>query len=200
MDKFYKIISVVFHPIVIPTIGVMLYFLLIPVSYNSKEKLALLSLVFVTTYLIPLCILIVFKKLKLIKTFNSRSIKERKIPVIMMIILFFLLGNTLIKITQIEDIGLLFYATSSALIAVYFLFAFDLKTSIHLLSFGIFAGFFILLGFIHHKQFPLLIIINMLLAGVVANARLHLKAHTSTEIYLGFFLGFIAPFGVYYTL
>lgn len=200
MNKFYKIISVVFHPIVIPTIGIMLYFLLIPTSYNSKQKLALLSLVFVTTYLIPLFILIVFKKLKLIKTFNSRSIKERKIPVVMMIILFYLLGNTLINIAQIKDIGLLFYATSFALVMVYFLFAFDLKTSIHLLSFGIFAGFFIVLGFMYSKQFPLLIIINILLAGVVANARLHLKAHTPAEIYVGFFLGFIAPFGVYYFL
>jgi hypothetical protein len=38
---------------------------------------------------------------------------------------------------------------------------------------------------------------NILLAGLVANARLHLKAHTAKEVYLGFIVGFIAPFAVY---
>lgn len=178
----------------------MLYFLLIPTSYNSKEKLAILSLVFVTTYLIPLCILILFKKLKLIETFNTRSIKERKIPVALMIVLFYLLGNTLLRIPEIEDIGLLFYATSCGLIVIYFFFAFDLKTSIHLLSFGVFTGFFLVLGFIYSKQFPSLIIVSILLAGIVANARLYLKAHKPIEVYLGYFIGFIAPFAVYYFL
>ncbi|WP_298762333.1 hypothetical protein [uncultured Polaribacter sp.] len=114
-----------------------------------------------------------------------------------MIVLFYLLGNTLIRIAQVEDIGLLFYATSCALAFVYFLFAFDLKTSIHLLSFGIFTSFYIILGYIYEKQFAVLIIITLLLSGLVANARLHLKAHTTKEIYIGYFVGFIAPFAVY---
>ncbi len=197
MIKFYKTISVIFHPIVLPTIGTIFYFLLIPNSYNSKERLTILSLIFVTTYLIPVLILILFKRLKLIQTFNTRSIKERKIPVALMIVLFYLLGNTLIRIAQVEDIGLLFYATSCALAFVYFLFAFDLKTSIHLLSFGIFTSFYIILGYIYEKQFAVLIIITLLLSGLVANARLHLKAHTTKEIYIGYFVGFIAPFAVY---
>jgi membrane-associated phospholipid phosphatase len=40
----------------------------------------------------------------------------------------------------------------------------------------------------------------MLLAGLVANARIYLKAHTPQEVYLGFFLGFVAPLSVYYFL
>ena len=200
MIKFYKTISVIFHPIVLPTIGTIFYFLLIPNSYNSKERLTILSLIFVTTYLIPVLILILFKRLKLIQTFNTRSIKERKIPVALMIVLFYLLGNTLIRIAQVEDIGLLFYATSCALAFVYFLFAFDLKTSIHLLSFGIFTSFYIILGYIYQKQFAVLIIITLLLSGLVANARLHLKAHTNKEVYIGFFIGFISPILLFYCL
>lgn len=200
MERFYKTISVILHPIVIPTIGVVLYLLLIPNKYASKQKLALLSLIFVTTYLIPLFILILFKKLKLIKTFNTRSIKERKIPVAMMIVLFYLLGNTLSNLVGIRDLGLLFYATCLGLILIYFLFAFNLKTSIHLLSLGISTGFFIVLGFIHATTFALVIIIAILLAGILANARLYLKAHQPIEVYLGFFIGFLSPFGVYYFL
>ena len=44
--KFYKFISVILHPIVIPTIGVLLYFILIPNGFNSDQTLAVLGLIF----------------------------------------------------------------------------------------------------------------------------------------------------------
>ena len=182
MRKFYKIISVILHPIVVPTIGVILYFILIPNNYASKTKLTLLSLIFVVTYLIPLLILIVFKKLKLIKTFNANSIQERKLPVAVMIVLFYLLANTITNSSGLRDIGLLFYATSAALTLTYVSFAFQLKASIHLLALGISTSFFIVLGFLYTTNFALVIILNILLAGIVAIARLYLKAHTPREV------------------
>jgi membrane-associated phospholipid phosphatase len=200
MIRFYKTISVVLHPIVVPTIGVILYFILIPNNYASNQKLTLLGLIFITTYLLPLIILILFKKLKLINTFNTYSIKERKIPVGLMIVVFYLLANTIAKNTAMLDISLLFYATSGALTFIYLCFGYQLKVSIHLLSLGISTGFFILLGYIYSYNFPFVIMGNIVLAGLVANARLYLNAHTPKEVYLGYFIGFIAPFPVYYFL
>ncbi|QTE24515.1 hypothetical protein J3359_12505 [Polaribacter cellanae] len=178
----------------------MLYFLLIPTYLNSNQKLVLLSLVFITTYIIPLLILILFKKIKLIKTFNAHSIRERKIPVAMMVVLFYLLGNTLFRISNIDDLRLLFYATCGALFLVYLLFFFNLKTSIHLISMGITTGFFMVLGAKYGYPFPVTVIITIILAGIVANARLHLKAHSALEVYLGYFVGFFSPFAIYYFL
>lgn len=197
MEKFYKIISVVFHPIVVPTIGVLLYFILIPSSYPSNLKLTLLSLIFVMTYLVPLLILILFKKLKLIESFNAHTIKERKLPVAMMIVLFYLLGNTIANIGAMRDISLLFYATSGALMLLYVFFIFKIKTSIHLLSLGISTAFFLIIDINNSSSFPLVIIINILIAGIVANARLYLKAHKPSEVYIGFFMGFISTFITY---
>lgn len=197
MEKFYKIISVVFHPIVVPTIGVLLYFILIPSSYPSNLKLTLLSLIFIMTYLVPLLILILFKKLKLIESFNAHTIKERKLPVAMMIVLFYLLGNTIANIGAMRDISLLFYATSGALMLLYVFFIFKIKTSIHLLSLGISTAFFLIIDINNSSSFPLVIILNILIAGIVANARLYLKAHEPSEVYIGFFMGFISTFVTY---
>lgn len=188
------------HPIVIPTIGVLLYFILIPNGFNSKQRLAVLGLIFATTYLIPLFILILFKKIKLIKSFKAESIRERKIPVAMMIVLFYLLGNTLQNISNLSDLGLLFYGTTLGLVFIYILFAFKLKTSIHLLSLGISTGFFLVLSTLHSQNFIIVIICALLLSGLLGSARLHLKAHTVTEVYLGYFLGFISPIMVFYFL
>ena len=194
--RFYKLISTILHPIVIPTIGVMLYFLLIPNRFLHDEKLTILSLVFVVSYIIPLLILIILKKLKFIKTYQTESIRERKLPIALMIMVFYLLGNWLNSIINFIDLALLFYATS----LIYILFSFKIKASIHLLSFGISTGFFLVLSSVYEQSYTLVIIIIILLAGLLASARLNLRAHTSKEVYIGFFIGVFVIFGLHYFL
>ena len=197
MHLFYKTISAVLHPIMVPTTGVLLYLLILPNSYTSRQKTALLALIFVTTYLVPILILELFKKFNLINNFNINGVKERKVPVALMIIVFYLLGNTIENNIKMTDISLLFYTSSIALTFVYLCLTYQLKVSIHLLSLGISTGFFILIGFIYNYNLPIVVIGNILLAGIVANARLNLKMHKPKEVYLGFLSGIIAPFVVY---
>lgn len=195
--KIPQFISVILHPIVIPTIGVMLYFLVTPIIFESNQKLGVLSLVFIVTYLIPLLILVLFKKLKLINSYKTETIRDRKLPIAIMLVVFYLLGNTLHYIQNFNDVALLFYATSLGLVIVYILFHFQIKASIHLLSFGIFTGFFMVLSIIHNQSYLMIIMLTLLLSGIVAAARLHLNAHTPKEIYIGFFVGLIAPIVTY---
>jgi len=191
--KFYKLISVVLHPIVIPAIGVMLYFLAIPNNFENKQKLSILSLVFIATYFIPILILVLFKKLKLIDSYKTKSIHERKLPIVLMIGVFYLLGNTIENIQNLNDLTLLFFSTSLGLMIVYLLFYFQIKASIHLFTFGIFTGFFMAMSISYRQSFLVIILIILFLSGIVASARLHLKAHTQREVYLGFFIGLMLP-------
>tara|TARA_R110002126_G_scaffold77796_3_gene194029 strand:+ start:103407 stop:103943 length:537 start_codon:yes stop_codon:yes gene_type:complete len=178
----------------------MLYFLLTTNHFLSDQKFTILSLVFVITYLIPLLILILFKRLNIIKTYKTESIKERKLPVALMIVLFYLLGNTMNKIANFRDLGLLFYASSIGLLCTYILFFFKIKGSIHLLSLGISAGFFMAMSSNYSQSYLMVIIAIFILSGVLASARLHLKAHSNTEVYIGFFIGILAPLLINYTL
>lgn len=198
--RFHNFISVILHPIVIPTIGVMLYYLLIPNSISSNQRLSLLGLIFITTYLIPLVLLILLKKLKLIASFKSETIKERKLPVAIMIILFYLLGNTLHNTLLFFDFGILFYATTLGLLIIYLLFFLKFKTSIHLLSIGVATGFFLVMSKIYTYNYTSILIIFLAISGILGTSRLHLKAHTPKEVYIGFILGLIAPSIVYYFL
>ena len=198
--KFHKFISTILHPIVVPTIGVMLYFLIIPNTFESNQKLAILSLIFVVTYLIPLLILVLLKKLGFINSYQTETIKERKLPITLMIIVFYLLANTLEKTTNLRDLAILFYATTLGLFFIYFLFYFKIKASIHLLSLGIILRFFMVLSSIYSQIYLLIYIIILLLAGLLASSRLHLKAHTNKEVYIGFFTGIIATQLVHYLL
>lgn len=198
--KFSKLISTLFHPIVLPTIGSMLYFLLIQNNFRSNQKFAVLGMVFLTTYIIPICILLLFKKLQLISSYKTESISERKIPVLIMILVFYLLGNTLEAIPSLEDLSILFYATSIGLITVYLLFVVKIKISIHVLSMAILVGYFMVLTSLYNQSFIPVIIITILLAGVLGSARLQLNAHTPKEVYLGFLFGFLSPIITTYIL
>jgi len=198
--KIHKIISIILHPIVLPTIGVLFYFILIPNNFNSNQKLALLGLIFVTTYIVPLLILIFFKKFRLINSFKAESIQERKIPVALMIIIFYLLGNTLKDIPNLFDMGVLFYATALGLLLIYILFVFKIKTSIHLLSLGITTGFFFILNSLYNENLIVFVSCTLVLSGLLASSRLHLRAHKQNEVYIGFIIGFFAPIFVFYYL
>lgn len=183
-----------------PTIGVMLYFLLVLNTFESNQRIKILSLIFVATYLIPLFVLVVFKNLKIIETYQTESIKERKLPLALMITLFYVLGNTLDNIINLRELSLLFYATSLGLFIIYLLFYFKIRASIHLFSFGIPIGFFIILSKIYSQSFLIVIIPFFLIAGIVASARLNLKAHSSKEVYVGFFIGILASLSMYFLL
>ena len=195
--RFYKFLSIILHPIVVPTISVILYFILVPNGFNANQRMIVLGLIFISTYAIPLTILFLLKRLKLINSFKANTIKERKLPIVLMIFLFYLLGNTIKEIHDLKDISLLFYATTLGLLSIYILFYFQLKTSIHLLSLGITTGFFFAINNVYNANFMVVIISGLLLSGTLASARLNLKAHTPTEVYLGFVLGFICPITVY---
>lgn len=194
---FYKYISIILHPVVIPTIGVMLYFLVIPGTYFSNQKFTILSYVFILTYLIPLFMMIFLKRLKLIKSYRTESVNERKLPVILMIFLFYILANSLESILLLKDLSLLFYASSFGL-AMLFIFLFrDFKMSIHLLALGISTGFFIALSDKYGQSFLLVIMALIIISGFLASARLHLKAHSVKEVFSGFFTGILAVMAIY---
>jgi membrane-associated phospholipid phosphatase len=117
-----------------------------------------------------------------------------------MIVVFFFLGKTLFRISSARDLAILFYGTSLSLSVLYFLFAVKLKTSIHLLSMGSALGFFIVLTYKYDINLVPIMMIIILLSGLLGSARLHLKAHTPTEVYTGFFLGMFSQFLVLYFL
>lgn len=101
---------------------------------------------------------------------------------------------------NLRDLGLLFYATAIGLLIIYVLFFFKIKASIHLLSLGITAGFFMVLGSNYSESYLIVIMIIFLLSGLLASARLHLKVHTNKEIYIGFFIGILSPILLNYFL
>ena len=198
--KFHKFISVIFHPIVIPTIVVLLFLSLSSDIISKERQYLLISIVFFSTYIIPLISLVILKALGVINSLKVNSIKERKIPLFIILVIFYILGKLLLNISVFRELGMLFFGTNLALVAVYFLFFFKIKTSLHVLSMSSTLGFVLIYGSVHSIATLPITMLLIILTGILASARLHLKAHTALEIYLGFFLGLAGQFIYYFLL
>ena len=198
--KFHKFISTILHPIVLPTLGVFLYFVFVSKSFDKRLQLIVLGLVFVLTYVVPVLLLLFLRNFGFIKDFQVSTIKERRFPVIFMILLLYFLGNTIIQIPTIRNLGILFYGTSLSLTCIYLLFSVKLKSSLHLVSMGNMIGFFLIMTNINSLSMLPIIILLVLLSGILASSRLYLKAHTPVELLIGFSLGIVCQFILFISL
>jgi len=198
--KLYKFISTILHPTVLPTVGAFLYFIFVTQTFEKRLQLIVLGLIFVLTYIVPILLLFFLKNFGFIKDFQVSTIKERRVPVILMILILYFLGNTIIQIPMIRNLGILFYGTSLSLICIYVLFSIKLKSSLHLVSMGNMLGFFLIMTNVNNLSILFIIILLIFLSGILASSRLYLKAHTPIELLIGFFLGFISQFLLFISL
>jgi len=198
--KLHKFISTILHPTVLPTVGAFLYFIFVTQTFEKRLQLIVLGLIFVLTYIVPILLLFFLKNFGFIKDFQVSTIKERRVPVILMILILYFLGNTIIQIPMIRNLGILFYGTSLSLICIYVLFSIKLKSSLHLVSMGNMLGFFLIMTNVNNLSILFIIILLIFLSGILASSRLYLKAHTPIELLIGFFLGFISQFLLFTSL
>ena len=167
--KVHKFISTILHPTVLPTAGAFLYFIFVTQQFGKRLQLIILGLIFILTYMVPILLLFFLKNFGFIKDFQVSTIKERRVPVIFMILILYFLGNTIIQIPMIRNLGILFYGTSLSLICIYILFSAKLKSSLHLVSMGNMLGFFLIMTNINNLSILFIIIPLIFLSGVLAS-------------------------------
>jgi len=196
----YKVLSYIFHPIIFSIIATLLYFIILPSHISKQSEHTILIIVFLSTYIIPILLLLFLKRFKMIESFHLRSIGERKFPILFMTVLFIFLGRTLLMTQVVNLLAYSFFACALSLFLMYVLFFGKIKTSLHTLSIAGLIGFICVISFNYKMNLLLPIIGLFFLFGIIATARLKLKAHTMNEIYLGFFIGFSSQLLGYYIL
>ena len=200
---FYKFVSIIFHPLLFSFIGTFLYLFLSPMHFIKRQEYIILFIIFISTYILPILLLLFLKKMNLIKDYHLRSIKERKFPVLFFIVLSFLIGRMLLNVQIVNLLAFSFFGVAVALSITYLLFNFKIKSSLHTLGMGGLVGFVIIMSFEYQLNFNLIIAILFVLSGLIAVSRIKLKAHYNKEVYIGFLIGMVSQiisFQVYYNI
>ena len=196
MYKLSKYISTILHPVLLPTIATLVFFLVSPFYYPLNHIYILITFVFLGSYIFPILLLILFKKLQIISSFEIMSTHERKIPVLSFLIISLILSYVIYNLPNYKILSLMFFGCFLALSIIYFLLYFNIKASLHITGMSGFMAFIILLS--HYFQINLIGLIALLffLTGLLATARIILDAHKPTELVMGFLIGTLSLLAV----
>lgn len=191
------VISVVFQPLLIPTLvfGLILYAVPEATSIPAEFKDRIFFLVLLSTLLIPMITIIGLRLSGTLKSLHMKEIQDRLIPFSITSIYYLLTVYFLYQKSELDPI--LWQTLSLITLAVIGLtiVTFFWKMSAHMTGVGGLLAVVLILGFKFHTfqvLYPL--ILSILLVGAIGSARLYLGAHRPLEIYAGLFFGFLVCF------
>lgn len=198
-QRFAKIVSMLFHPLLIPT-----YALLILVNIKTHFTLVLpenfryltVLFVFLTSFVLPLLIMLILLKFGKIKSLEMVTRQERVLP-LFIVAIFFYLTYYLLKQGPHFVIFNIFMLGATLLVILSLLINYITKISIHMVALGGLFGTFIGFALALSLDLRALLSIIVLVAGITGFSRLQLKAHNSGQIYVGFLLGTIFMFSLF---
>lgn len=198
MMWFYKFISYLFHPVYIPFYGSVLYFFIFPHTQTMHQVQLILSMILVGTAVIPITFILVLKQFKLVQSIQIPSINERRLPLLFFLFIAFMATKILSTYRYLPDLTVMFIGISFVTLMAYILITLRFKISLHAASIGGVIGVVLALSKLYNMNLLLLISVLFILSGVILTSRLKLKAHSSAEVYLGFLLGIITQYGIYF--
>ncbi len=190
-EKISKIISHIFHPLLVPTVGFLVLFYsgtyLSYLPFNIKAWIT--SIVFVCTFFIPLMFILFLRYQEIINDIQMKERKDRYIPII---ISFFLFVFCFYLIKRIDIPGMFYSFMLGGIFTLLITFFISLwfKISIHMVGLGGLVALVIFISFYLKVNLSFYLILVILFAGITGTARLYLKAHKPVEVYSGFVLGF----------
>ncbi len=186
-----QIISVVFHPLLIPT-----YSFLILLSINTyftfqlllKARVILTLMIFTSTVLTPLILFTIFKHRKLINDFQMKTKEERLYPYLSLTLIYFLL-YLLISNTGLHPVFSFFLLSTTLIALCIFFINLRWKISVHAAGMGGLTA--MLTGLSVKLQIDLHVIISIVVfcSGMVGFARLKTNSHKPSEVYSGYLVG-----------
>jgi membrane-associated phospholipid phosphatase len=193
-----------------PTIIFAILFYIAPESVENLElfnmqarvgmmslKTGLLLLIFLQTFVLPVFSIYALHRFGFVGDLRMETLADRRIPYLVTVAIYtFVATFFTLKLKQFPEVGLIMIgiAFSIAAVAVISLYW---KISAHAVGvsgmLGVFIGIAIKFGN-NELFYPILVVI--IVAGFLLSSRLHLNAHTPSQIIAGTFLGLIVSLSV----
>lgn len=191
--KISKIISYVFHPLLMPTYGLIL--LLYTNNYistftPSKIKLFIIGITFIFSFIMPALNALILLRMKRINSLEMETPRERVIPYSSAIVYFLALFYLFLK-SPFPPIICLLILGAAVSIFLTLIINFKWKISAHAVGVGGIIGAILGISYRLMIDLQLILFISIALAGLVGYARLRLNAHNPTQVYCGFLLGIV---------
>ena len=129
--------------------------------------------------------------MKKVESMSLETTKERIIPLVLNGIIVLLILRRILPQNEVVELYYFFLGILGSTIACLILALLKFKASIHMIAVGGVFMFFVALSIHFSININGTIALLFILTGAIATSRLYLKAHTNTELVIGFFIGLI---------
>jgi len=194
MNYFLQSASFIFHPLLMPLIGVGLYFKLIPKFIEPEIIIIKIYAIIIITILIPLISFFLLKNSGLVKSINLKEVKERKYPLMIQIILIFIIITRVFTKYRHPELYYFFIAVAVSSLVALILVIVNFKVSLHQMGIAGVTMFLIALSIRFTENYLFEISLFFLINGWVASSRLETKSHSISELIIGFIVGVFPQF------
>ena len=184
-----KSISFVFHPLIMPLLGVIFYFSKTPRFIPEPVMKAKVFSIVILTIILPILLFFLLRTINKVDTIYLKSTKERLIPLFINCVIITLILIRVLTPNEIVELYYFFVGILCSTLTCFLLAIFKIKASIHMIAATGFFMFAIALGIHYQININGTIALMMVILGAIATSRLHLKAHTSQELIIGLFIG-----------
>ncbi|MCF8303764.1 MAG: hypothetical protein K9I94_10860 [Bacteroidales bacterium] len=195
-----RIISYIFHPLLMPTYGLFIMFNLkayFAMAIPEQAKWMIIGLVFITTFLIPLLLVMLMVRRGMISSLFVDNKTERFYP-FTVIAIFYLLAFYMFRQLELAPFFQMFLFGALVLVIMAMAINFYWKISLHMTAVGGLLGVFLALTFRLMIDLSMYLFITILIGGLIGFARLKLKSHDSKQVYTGFVMGGVVMFSIFY--
>lgn len=188
-DFVLKSISFVFHPLIMPLLGVLFYFHKTPRFIPKPLQNAKIFSIIILTIILPILLFFLLKTINRVDTIYLKSTKERLIPLVINCVIITLILIRVLTPNEIIELYYFFLGILYSTLACLIMAIFKVKASIHMIAASGFFMFAVAIGIHFQININGTIALMMLILGAIATSRLHLKAHTNQELIIGIFTG-----------
>lgn len=189
--KTAKIISIIFHPLLMPVYGMAIIFsaptLFGYLPFNVKKLLILILLV--NNVLLPLSLLPFFIHRNIISSWTITERKERNYPLIITTILY-CITSFLINKFHIPVFLKTYIFAASFISLIVTVINFRWKISIHSVGAGALISLVFILSLKMLTPLEWYLISTVVIGGLVLSSRLKLNLHSPQQVWIGLFTGF----------
>jgi len=204
-----SIISVLFHPLLIPTYMLALLIIVNPYLFGvnniiDRTSQLILLQIFLSTFFIPLIAISMLRTTGLISSFSLQKSKERIGPYIITGVFYLWMFRNFYGNSQMPTAYTVFMLGATiALFMAFFINIFS-KISVHTVGMGSLLGMVIITVWLFsYDTFTLgnwnltmnmILVMTVLIAGLVGTARQILHTYAPVDLYGGYLVGLLAQF------
>jgi len=191
MKRAARIISYLFHPLIMPTLGLLL--LLNSGTYISLldpvAKRAILFVMALGTLIFPVMMMPILYYRKFVTDLQNASREERLVPHLIILILYVITFIYFARLPLSKVIHA-YVLSASVSLFILLLLSFRFKLCIHMTALGGLTGLIIALILLYESQMQGVLMIVLMATGLTGTARLMLGLQKPGEVLAGYLVGF----------